>query len=62
MPRKSGVRISTDYDAANLRAKALDLAIKAVPLLYSEHRGVILGATLFKEAELVEAWLKKAES
>lgn len=58
--RKTGVRVSTNYNAANLRAKALELAIMAAPMIFSGTHGPIAGTALFDEAEVIEARLKKA--
>lgn len=45
-------------DAIYLRARALELAIKAAPVCASK---TMTGAELMKEAEHIEAWLKQAQ-
>lgn len=60
--RKPVMRVSTDYDAANLRAKALELAIEAAPMIFAGTRGPIAGSVLFDEAEVILAWLKKVDT
>lgn len=59
--RKTGTVVSDPLGPSKLRAMALDLAIKSIPLTHAGVQGAIPGMTLMKEAEIIEAWLKKAE-
>lgn len=59
--RRGGVTVSNALDAAKLRAMALDLAIKCVPILASSHARPT-AKDLMAEAEEIERWLRKAGS
>jgi len=57
--KRGGVTVYDGMEAAKVRAMALDLAIKCVPILASAHARPT-AKDLMAEAEEIERWLRAA--